>query len=435
MQTSCDQKHLKSNVQTPEWAKDAIIYEVNIRQYTAAGTFNAFTEHLPRLKEMGVDILWLMPIHPVGVEGRKGTLGSYYAVKDYKAVNPEFGTFEDFRELVRKAHDLGLKVIIDWVANHSAPDNHWMKTNPEWYTRDASGNWVPPVEDWSDVADLNYDAPGLADAMIDAMAFWVSEANIDGFRCDVADMVPVTFWDKARKSLDQIKPVFMLAESEKPELQVNAFDANYAWELHHVFNHIAQGKSTPDALEKYFKSENYYAHPFSSWRMSFTSNHDENSWNGTEFERLGDAAQTMAVLTYTLPGFPLIYTGQEEPIEKRLEFFEKDPIEFKNYGYMDFYKRLNFIKKKYAALHNGHFGSPVKFLTTDNPNVIAFQRESAQETVNVIANLSDVKSQVKALKVFQKDFADPISSKVYQLSKAETFEFTPWEIAIFVQKK
>jgi len=290
-----------SQVVTPQWAKNAVIYEVNTRQFTSEGTFKAFASHLPRLRELGVDILWFMPIHPIGEERRKGGLGSYYSIQDYKGVNPEFGTFDDFKELVSQAHEMGFKVILDWVANHTAFDHPWVNENPEWYNRDENGDIVSPY-DWTDVADLNYnDNPALWDAMIDALKFWVAEANIDGYRCDVAGMVPTAFWERARVELDAIKPVFMLAEDEgQRDLMQKAFDANYGWEFHHIMNSIAKGEKTAKDVWSYFAREDSLFAP-SSYRMMFTSNHDENSWNGTEFERMGEGAKAFAVMSYTIP--------------------------------------------------------------------------------------------------------------------------------------
>ncbi|MCD4697158.1 MAG: alpha-amylase, partial [Bacteroidales bacterium] len=317
-------KETSNIASAPEWSKNANIYEVNIRQYTPEGTFKAFESHLPRLKNMGVNILWFMPIHPIGEKNRKGSLGSYYAVKDYKAVNPEFGTLKDFKSLVKTAHDMGFKVILDWVANHTSWDNQWIYDHPEWYSKDSLGQMIAPF-DWTDVADLNYDSKPLWDAMIDALKFWVTEADIDGYRCDVAGMVPTEFWERARKELDEIKPVFMLAEAEQADHHKSAFDMSYAWELHHIFNEIAKGKKTGDDLENYFvKNDSVY--PSSAFRMTFITNHDENSWNGTVMERMGKTGLTFAMLSYTLPGMPLIYSGQEVGLNKRLEFFEKDKI-------------------------------------------------------------------------------------------------------------
>ena len=219
---------IQAQLKTPEWVSNATIYEVNVRQFTPEGTFAAFEKELPRLKAMGVDILWLMPIHPIGELNRKGSLGSYYAVRDYRGINPEFGTHEDFSRLVAAAHQLGMKIIIDWVANHTSPDHLWIEEGRlDWYTLDSMGKVQPTIgTDWWDVADLNYDNEELRSEMIECMSYWVRDFNIDGYRCDVAGWVPMDFWTRARASLDQIKPVFMLAEAEGNELY-SAFEMTY----------------------------------------------------------------------------------------------------------------------------------------------------------------------------------------------------------------
>jgi glycosidase len=289
-----------SNTPTPEWSKDAVIYEVNIRQYTEEGTFNAFAEHLPRLKELGVDILWLMPVHPIGEKKRKGSLGSYYSIKDYKAINPEFGTMADFKSLVEKAHEMDMHLILDWVANHTAWDHPWTETNPEWYLQNEENEIIAPVEDWTDVAGLDYSNQEMREAMKEALTFWVKEANIDGYRCDVAGMVPVDFWENARKAIEEVKPVWMIAEDEAEiELLENAFNANYGWEFHHIMNNVAQKEQNALNVAEYFqKIDTLY--PAGTWPMQFTTNHDENSWNGTVYERMGEAVNSMAALTFTL---------------------------------------------------------------------------------------------------------------------------------------
>ncbi len=378
-----------SEVVTPDWAKDASIYEVNVRQFTPEGTFNAFAAHLPRLKELGVEILWFMPIHPIGELNRKGGLGSYYSVKDYTAVNPEFGTFDDFKRLVAQAHDLGFKVIIDWVANHTAWDHNWMTDHPDWYSRDENGKVIAPF-DWTDVADLNYENnPGLWEAMTDALKFWVKEADIDGYRCDVAGMVPVEFWNQARVALDGIKPVFMLAEDEgERSLMQQAFDANYGWEMHHVMNKIAKGEADATHMWSYFRKNNSLF-PEASYRMYFTSNHDENSWNGTEFDRLGDAVKAFAVMTYTVPGFPLIYNGQEVSLNKRLLFFEKDEIDWTGTNLSAFYSTLNTLKKENAVLWNGASGGKMRPVKTDKTaELFAFARKKDESKLFVFINLT-----------------------------------------------
>jgi glycosidase len=421
-----------SEVVTPEWAKNAVIYEVNIRQFTPEGTFNAFASHLPRLKELGVDILWFMPIHPIGVKERKGTLGSYYSIMDYKAVNPEFGSLDDFKNLVQQAHNMGFYVLLDWVANHTAWDHHWMDENPEWYALNENGEMFPP-NDWTDVAQLNYANEALRDAMIDALKFWVAEANIDGYRCDVAGMVPTPFWERARRELDNIKPVFMLAEDERQhDLVHKAFDANYGWEQHHIMNQIAKGEQNVDHLWKYFEKVDTIF-PASAYRMYFTSNHDENSWNGTVFERLGEGARAFAVLTYTIPGFPLIYNGQEAGLSHRLEFFEKDEIDWSDpQGFGPFYARLNQIKKENKLLWNADNGGAFKKIAIDKAQeVVAFSRANGHEAIVVLINLSDEPQLVNILDDgMSGDYICLLSDENVSLVKGQSLEMAAWSYLV-----
>lgn len=371
----------------PDWAKNSTIYEVNIRQFSKEGTFKSFQQHLPRLKELGVDILWLMPINPIGKLNRKGTLGSYYSVKDYVDINPEFGTKEDFKTLVDEIHNHGMHVIIDWVANHTAWDNKWVKTNPEFYTKDSSGNFVPPVPDWSDVIDLNYDNKELWKEMISALKYWVSEVDIDGYRCDVAGMVPIEFWNEVRTELDKIKPVFMLAEWDTPEMHKFAFDMTYDWDLHKIFNGVyAKERNSSDIIKHILNDQKKY--PDYAYRMQFTSNHDENSWNGTEYERLGKAAEVFAVLTYVIPGMPLIYNGQEIGFNKRLEFFEKDSIIWKENKFEKLYKNLNELKEKNKALWAGIESGSVDFINNNN-DILIIRRSKENKEVIGFFNLTE----------------------------------------------
>ncbi len=373
----------------PEWTRNTSIYEVNIRQYTPEGTIRAFSQHLPAIKALGTDILWLMPIYPIGQEQRKGSLGSAYSVLDYRAVNPDFGTMEDLRDLVRQAHSRGMYVILDWVANHTAWDNPLAKEHPEWYHKDEKGNFTPPVDDWSDVIHLNYENEELRQYMIESLKFWVETADIDGFRCDVAMMVPTVFWEQARHELDKIKPVFMLAEAEEADHLTYAFDMNYGWELHHIMNEIARGKMNVDNLTGYLKKyDSLYG--ADAYRMNFITNHDENSWNGTLNERMGEAQQAMAALMATLPGMPLIYSGQEAGLDKRLKFFEKDTINWQESRLRWFYTTLLQHKKKNKALWNGAAGGKLVTLATSQPTkVFAFTREKDGDRVLVVLNLSN----------------------------------------------
>ncbi|MBN1340220.1 MAG: alpha-glucosidase C-terminal domain-containing protein [Bacteroidales bacterium] len=411
----------------PEWSSNSTIYEVNIRQFTPEGTFDAFRKHLPRLKSLGVEILWLMPIHPIGEINRKGTLGSYYSVKDYKAVNPEFGTMDDFKELVNEAHKMGFKIIIDWVANHTAWDHAWVTEHPEWYSHDTAGNIVSPY-DWSDVADLNYESPGLAEAMIDALKFWVKEAGIDGYRCDVAGMVPTAFWEKAREELDKIKPVFMLAEAEQADHHKKAFEMSYAWELHHLYNSIARGEKKAVDLAAYFvKNDSVYGSE--AYRMNFITNHDENSWNGTVKERLGDGSGTFAVLSFTLPGMPLIYSGQEAGLNKRLRFFDKDTIDWTaNPEQGAFYTTLTNLKTDCPALWNGSFGGKTEFFQTgENPCLLAFGRAKDNCRLVCFANLSDKETALEFnAGSFTGDYKDVFSNEEVNLPGHYTAALPAW---------
>jgi glycosidase len=386
-----------AQMQHVAWSRSANIYEVNIRQYTKEGTFNAFAAHLPRLKKMGVDILWLMPIQPIGEKNRKGTLGSYYAVRDYTAVNPEFGTLDDFKRLVKQAHAMGMHVIIDWVANHTAFDNPWTTQHSDWYLKNEKGEIYPVTytegaepEYWTDVTGLDYKQQGLWKGMTDAMAYWVRETDIDGFRCDVAGKVPTPFWNQARDALDKIKPVFMLAEADKPDLHEHAFDMTYGWDSKELFRNIARGKADARTLRQ-FVEHPPKSFPRDAYRMRFTSNHDENSWQGSDTELYGPAFKAMAVLAATLPGMPLIYGGQESKLDKRLEFFEKDPVQWKTYEYAPFYTSLLALKHANPALWNGQYGGDVQVLETGNDKVFAFKRQLGKNAVSVTVNVSGEK--------------------------------------------
>jgi glycosidase len=384
-----------SAVQHPAWTRSANIYEVNIRQYTPEGTFRAFEAHLPRLRRMGVDVLWLMPINPISRKNRKGSLGSYYAVSDYTAINPEYGTLDDFRHLVRAAHARGFKVIVDWVANHTGWDHVWTVRHPDWYLRNAAGELEGyhytdlsdhHQEVWADVIGLDYRKRAVRDGMIDAMAYWVRAADIDGFRCDVAWTLPVDFWDEARARLDAIKPMFMLAEADTPEMQTRAFDMTYDWALYHLLIKVARGHADARDLARLY-TDRPRRYPAGAYRMTFTSDHDENSWNGTDRELYGAGAQAMAVLAATLPGMPLIYGGQEAGLDKRLKFFDKDTINWAGLGQAGFYAGLLRLKHKHPALANGA-GGDLELLETGTPRVFAFRRMRGADKIRVVVNLS-----------------------------------------------
>lgn len=428
-----DATQVISTVSHPEWSKNASIYEVNIRQFTPEGTFNAFAPHLDRLQDLGVKILWFMPIQPIGELNRKGTLGSYYSIKDYTSINPEFGTLEDFKKLVEEIHARDMYVILDWVANHTAWDHPWTISNPEFYTRDENGNFAPPVEDWSDVIDLNFDNKQLWDAMIGEMRFWVEEVGVDGFRCDVAYMVPTEFWDKAVAELEKVKPMFMLAEAEHPILNENNFEMAYGWALHHLMNSIAQGKADVSELDKYYFTDNMGNFPIGSYKMNFITNHDENSWAGTEFERLGDAKEAFAVLTATVPGMILLYNGQEAAFNRRLEFFEKDQIDWNGYKYHGFYQALLFLKGRNQALWNGVAGGPIERVNTSlDKSVFAFVREMGSDKVFVVLNLSDKPVDITLNgDRYAGTFTELFSGKVTTFQANASLSMEPWSYLVF----
>lgn len=422
---------LTAEVVHPDWVNDAVMYEVNIRQFSTEGTFNAFTSHLPRLKKLGVEILWLMPIQPIGIKNRKGELGSYYSVLDYKDVNPEFGTMNDFKALVLEAHELGMRVIIDWVPNHSSWDNALVAQHPEWYAKDSTGNMFSPW-DWTDVVQFDYDQRGLRDYMIEAFKFWLTETDLDGFRMDVAHQVPVDFWNEVRQPLLDVKPdLILLAEAENPELHTEAFDMTYAWEFHHIMNEVAQGKKNVIDMLQYFSKQEEAYNP-NDIQMYFTSNHDENSWNGTVWERMGDAAEVMAVLSYTVPGMPLIYNGQEAGLAHRLAFFVKDSIPWINHPFDALYSKLNGFKKDNPALWNPGFGGDMKIINNNQPEkVLSFIRTKGENEILVILNLSSEKIDVKL-----DSFIDPMVYTDFQ--SKETVNFTvpseslsAWEYKIY----
>ena len=379
-------------VKHPEWSKNVSIYEVNVRQFTPEGTFAALEAHLPRLKNLGVEILWLMPINPIGEVNRKGTLGSYYSIKDYLDINPEFGTKEDFKHFVEMAHKEGLYVIVDWVANHSAWDNALVTEHPDWYEKDSTGKMTSPF-DWTDVVEFNFSNPQMSDYMINALKYWVTEFKIDGYRCDVAGMVPDTFWLKARTALDQIKPVFMLAEDEAPRHHA-AFDMTYGWEFHHVMNKIYKGENTANDIETYLK-KNDSLYPKDAYRMYFT--------------------------------------GQESAMDKRLEFFERDPVKWDNYSMTNFYKRLIDLKKVSPALFNGSYGGSWERLKTgQEKSVFALLRKKENSVVVSIVNLSKDPVQLTIQgDAFEGDYTDLYSDQKTTLTKNQTIELPAWGYKVF----
>ena len=435
---SCAPKQQCNAVHT-KWAYDATIYELNTRQATEEGTFAAAEALLPEIKESGVDIIWIMPIQQIGVLERKGTLGSYYAITDYCKFNPEFGTRTDFEHFLATAHELGLKVILDWVANHTAPDSEWTK-NEGWHYRDSLGNLMVQY-DWTDISKLNYDNQDMRAAMKQSMHWWMDTIGIDGFRCDVAGEVPTDFWNEAMAEIRAKHPdMFTLAEdeAEAQDLTESAFDMYYGWELHHLMNGVAQGKKSVEDLWGYFAKADTTIRK-EAIRMNFTSNHDENSWNGTEFERMGDATDLFAAFTYVVPGMPMIYTGQMSGNHHRLEFFEKDVIDrVENAPQKALYKGLNDLRANNPALWSNEKGAEMVRLTADNDKVFACVRTKScpkhgDNTVIAIMNMSAEPQTVTLDLTNLEGEYNCLCGKTMTMEANQTIELTPWKYIILTK--
>lgn len=442
---------------TSEIEENAVLYEVNIRQYSEEGTFNAFTKDIPQLKEMGIKILWVMPIFPISQTKRKATggddskfasempkeeqskyLGSYYAVSDFKKVNPEFGTIEDFRNLVKTAHENGIYVILDWVPNHTGWDHVWIKQHPEFYTHNEKGEIVDPINTetgkswgWTDVADLNYDNKGLRAAMSGDMMHWIKNENIDGFRCDVAGNVPTDFWSETIPKLRKEKNIIMLAEAWQPELlKSNLFDMYYGWETHHIMNRIAKGENTVSNWDNNIldNTKKYEANDIA---MNFVDNHDENSWNGTMKSRLGAAEETMTALSYLTPGMPLVYSGDEYGLDKSLKFFEKDSFTKIKGKQWEWRVKLGKLKNENIALNGGKKGaSYTRISTSDDTKILAFTRAKENNKVIFVGNLS--KTNTTFTSGFEGKFTNYMTGEKVNYSKNQKLNFNPWEYKILI---
>ena len=433
--TKKNNKGMTNRFKPVEWSHSTNIYEVNLRQYTSEGTFNAFANYLPSLKEMGVKTLWFMPITPIAQKKMKGSLGSYYACSDYTSINPEFGSMEDFKNLVKQAHEMGFKIIIDWVANHTGWDHSWTKEHPEYFLKDSVTNDFKIASGMDDIIELDYKNPALRQAMKDAMKFWVTECDIDGFRCDLAFWVELDFWKEARKELDAVKPLFWLGEFdelEKPEYG-EAFDASYAWTWMHKTEDFYKKQESLDTLLMVLK--NYDDLGDSTMRAWFTSNHDENSWNGTEYEKYGDMAKALAVFSATWNGVPLLYSGQELPNLKRLKFFEKDVIAWTSTNKLnDFYKVLLQLKTNNPALRSGDPAvQTFRIKTSDAKNIFAYLRKNGGKEVLVVLNLSGQKdlhfdildSNVTGI------YTNVFSGAANDFTTNKSFEMQGWEYLVY----
>jgi alpha-amylase len=438
-----------------EILESAVIYEANIRQYSSEGTFEEFTKDIPQLKELGVKIIWLMPVFPISKTKRKATggdfaslieddvvrakmLGSYYAVSDFTKINPEFGTIEDFRKLVSTAHDNGIYVILDWVPNHTGWDHVWLSEHPDYYTKNSNGEITDPLNDqgepvgWADVADLNYGNEAMQEEMIRDMKHWITEENIDGFRCDMAGMVPLEFWKKAIPQLRAEKRIFMLAEAWEPQLlKDNLFEMAYAWEGHHLMNAIAKGEKNVNDFDSYIhKMSNDYQE--TDILMNFITNHDENSWNGTVGERMGDASEAMQALSFTMSGMPLIYSGQEYDLDHRLKFFEKDSIPKKKGKIWPLLEKLGYLKNNYPALKGGKNAAKYERIeTSNNASILAFQRLKDDSEFIYVANLS--KETVDFSFPISGEFINALTNETVILNPNVRHFLKPWEYLLLIK--
>ncbi len=397
----------EKTLSTPDWAKNAVIYQVNVRQFTPEGTFNAFAEHVDRIAALNVDIVWFMPIYPLCETNKKShpeadteSLGSHYAVYDFFSVNPRYGKPEDFRNLVKKLHGLGIKVILDFVPNHTGWDSRWMLRHPEWFRKDATGNIISPVKEengeswgWDDVAQLDYSNKRMRENVIQAHEFWMREFDVDGFREDVAGEVPNSFWNDLRPRLEKIRPVYMLSEDEtKGEQHFKiCFNTNYGWETSIVLKKIVKGDLLASALYDWTEK---VKQQFGTrgWQLNYTQNHDENTWNGTEQELFGEGADCYTALTFCIEGMGMIYSGQEVSLDKRLWFFNKDEIDWTGPSRADFFKTLIDLKHRNKALWNGQSGGVLRKIETGaDDKVYAFIREKDGDAFVGIFNLTDQK--------------------------------------------
>jgi 1,4-alpha-glucan branching enzyme len=432
--------------------ESAVIYEANIRQYSPEGTFEAFTRDIPQLKELGVKIIWLMPVFPISEVKRKAFgdkmvediedpkerekyLGSYYAVSDFRKINPEYGNLDDFRKLLKTAHDNDMYVILDWVPNHTGWDHVWITEHPDFYTKNSEGEITDPLNDdgtpvgWEDVADLDYNNMAMREAMINDMLYWVKEEGIDGFRCDMAGMVPTEFWAKAIPRLRAEKDIFMLAEGDKPELtRNNMFEMAYGWEVHHLLNAIAKGEKNVSDFDDYMvRSREKWAN--GGFLMNFLTNHDENSWAGSVPERMGDASEAMLALTYCMPGMPLIYSGQEYDLDHRLKFFEKDSIPKKKGKAWPVMVKLGQLKNSNPAISGAKEpGTYARIAASDMGRVLAFRRNKAESEVIYIANFSDQATEFSL--DIEGDYRNAMTGETVQLSNGIMHKFGPWQYLI-----
>ncbi len=414
----------------------AVMYEVNIRQYSEAGTFKAFEADLPRLQELGVDILWLMPIHPISETLRKGSLGSYYAISDYQAVNPEFGTMTDFEDLLSTAKELGFTVILDLVINHTGWDHPWITEHPEYYTQVDGEIIHPQGTDWTDVADLNHANEALVDELAEMTAFWI-EKGVDGYRADVAGSVPNHVWEAVDDAVRAVNSdAFLLAEDNSRFDWFNIFNTNYGgWHLLHEMHQIAESNADETGLINYLNvtHDRYLS---GSFPLLFTTNHDVNSWEGTHALRMGDLYPVMRMLTFTLPGMPLIYNGQEADQETSLAFFEKDVIAWGEYSHSEAIRSLIELRDANPALYATNTVQSTYILEDMNEHVFSFVRTTPDfsNQVLVVANLT---GEVQSIELHLAGFRNHWTHQGNQtqlFNQVENLQIQPFEYRIYTRK-
>lgn len=416
----------------PAWSRDAVIYQINTRQFTREGSFAAAQKHLPRLAAMGVDILWLMPVHPIGAVNRKGALGSPYSVRDYRAINPDLGTAADLRAFVAEAHRLGMKVILDWVANHSAWDNALTQSHPDWYVKNPEGQLMPPLgTDWSDVVTFDYNQPGLRRYMTESLVYWVREYGIDGYRADVAGFVPLDFWEKARREMEKVKPVFMLAEWEERDLHRRAFDASYAWKWKDAMKRTAR-EGGAGAMRGYY-AEQANTWPRGAYRMVYTDNHDQNAWDGVAAQIYGDAYPAAIALSFVGSGMPLIHNGQEADLDHKLSFFDKDEIAWREGRYAELLRKLVALKTRERALWNGDYGAPmVEVPNSASDQLFSFVRGASGDRVFAVFNLSPSEQAVTfALERHSGRYHDALTGEAAEFGPGTRLILPAWGFRIF----
>ena len=424
-----EKKHtLVSVVNHPLWSQNKTIYQVNLRQFSTAGDFNSLGERLPELKKLGVGIIWLLPVYPIGGNNSGDTTKNFYAVKDFKAISPDLGNEDDFRDLIKAIHQQGMYIIMEWVSNQTATDNVLTASHPEYFRKDENGKFISPAGK-NDLIGFDYNNPALRNYMLEAMQYWVNEFDIDGFNCTAAEKIPVDFWDQVRRKLELIKPVFMSADGEAAYLHNRAFDMTCSWQLYYALNNVAQGREKVTKIEEILRQEQRL-YPPSAYRMRFTETYNENPEAGTAIERLGDAAKTAAVLTATIPGKPMIYNGQEAGLEKMSAPFKEDSIQWKESVFRNFYSKLFSLYRDNPALYQGKM---VKISPDDEAAVYAFARVKENYKVVVVLNFSANQRTIE----LESDelpgkYTELFSNVPLTFEEDRLFDLEPWAYRVFV---